>query len=290
MTDKHDVIANAVSLTEEGTSHFAKVGPLNLHYHEAGEGEPLLMLHGAGPGAGGWSNYRRNIDHFAANRRVIVPDMLGFARSDKPTEIEGGMFAFHTKAVVDLLDSLGIDQVDLIGNSMGGGIGIKLALDHPERVRRLVLMGPATFMPMLSPGPSEGMKRIFEYYEAPGPSFEKLKAFLHVMVYNPADLTDDLIQERYQASIHPDLIANPPLSRTRKVVIEPIWKDLAGVAQRTLLIWGRDDRTIQLDNAFLPLKLMQDVRLHVFGNCGHWAQWEKADEFNRLVTDFLAAE
>ncbi|MEA2678671.1 MAG: 4,5:9,10-diseco-3-hydroxy-5,9,17-trioxoandrosta(10),2-diene-4-oate hydrolase, partial [Candidatus Binataceae bacterium] len=119
---------------------------------------------------------------------------------------------------------------------------------------------------------------------------EKLRNFLNVMVYDPSQLTDQLIKERYQASIQPDLVANPIISRSSGFVPEPLWKDVAKIKQKTLLVWGRDDRTVTLDNAWLLLNQLPDVRLHVFGKCGHWAQWEKAAEFNRLVTDFLISE
>jgi 4,5:9,10-diseco-3-hydroxy-5,9,17-trioxoandrosta-1(10),2-diene-4-oate hydrolase len=274
-------------LTEEGTSKFAQAGPLKLHYHEAGKGPVLIMIHGGGPGAGGWSNYRRNVEHFAERFRVILPDLPGFAKSDKP-KIEGGLLGFMAKAIHDLMDALDIPRANFVGNSLGGGTTFKFALDYPDRAQRLVLMG-APGLAVFTPQPAEGIKHLLEYYEAPGPSMEKLRAFLNVMVYDGSQLTDQLIKERYAASIQPDLIANPILSRSRPIMPEPLWKEFAKIKHKTLLIWGRDDRTVTLDNSFLMLNQLPDVRLHVFGKCGHWAQWEKAPEFNRLVVDFLTA-
>ena len=274
-------------LTEEATSKFIQAGPLKLHYHEAGKGPALIMIHGGGPGAGGWSNYRRNVDHFAEHFRVILPDLPGFAKSDKP-KIDSGLLGFMAKAIVGLMEALDIPRANFIGNSLGGGTTLKFALDYPDRAQRLVLMG-APGLAVFTPQPAEGIKHLLEYYEAPGPSMEKLRAFLNVMVYDGPQLTDQLIKERYAASIQPDLIANPILSRSRPIMPEPLWKDFAKIKHKTLLIWGRDDRTVTLDNSFLMLNQLQDVRLHVFGKCGHWAQWEKAPEFNRLVVDFLTA-
>ncbi len=274
-------------LTEERTSKFVQAGPLKLHYHEAGKGPALIMIHGGGPGAGGWSNYRRNVDHFAERFRIIVPDLPGFAKSDKP-KLEGGVFTFMAKAMHDLMNGLDIARASFIGNSLGGGTTLKFALDYPDRAERIVLMG-APGLPVFTPQPAEGIKYLLDYYEKPGPSMEKLRNFLNVMVYDGSQLTDQLIKERYEASIQPDLIANPVISRSRPFVPEPIWKDFAKIKQKALLIWGRDDRTVTLDNAWLMLNQIPDVRLHVFGKCGHWAQWEKAPEFNRLVTDFLTA-
>jgi len=145
-------------------------------------------------------------------------------------------------------------------------------------------------LPIFTPQPSEGIKHLMAYYEKPGPSMEKLRNFLNVMVYDGSQLTDQLIKERYEASIQPDLVANPLISRSRPMVPEPLWKDFSKIKNKTLLIWGRDDRTVTLDHSFMLLNQLQDVRLHVFGKCGHWAQWEKAAEFNRLVADFLSGE
>ncbi|HUA34682.1 MAG TPA: alpha/beta fold hydrolase [Candidatus Binataceae bacterium] len=276
-------------LTEEGTSKFVQAGPLKLHYHEAGKGPVLIMIHGGGPGAGGWSNYRRNIDFFAEHFRVIAPDLPGFAKSDKP-KMEGGMFAFFSKSIRDLMDALDIPRASFIGNSLGGGTTVKLALDSPDRADKLVMMGAGGSLPIFTPVPSEGIKHLISYYMPPGPSIEKLKAFLNVMVYDSSQLTDELIKERFAASTQPEILANPIFSPSRPVLPEPLWQSLNNLRQKTLLIWGRDDRTITLDNAFIMLNQIPDVRLHVFGRCGHWAQWEKAAEFNRLVLDFLTNE
>lgn len=275
-----------MSLREESTSRYVQAGPWRIHYNEAGAGEPVICIHGGGPGASGWSNYRRNIDALAQHFRTILIDLPGYGKSDK-VPIEGGRFTFYARAVREFMDALGIERAHFIGNSLGGGTTLKFALDYPERAGRLVLMGPAGMVAPFAPQPSEGLKMLWSYYDPPGPSFEKLRAFVDVMVYDPAQITDDLLRERYEASIQPEVVANPPLGRAAAGAIEELWRELPKVRQPTLLIWGRDDRVVPFDNAFIMLRLMPDVRLHVFGNCGHWAQWEHAEEFNRLVIDFL---
>ena len=275
-------------LTEEGTSKFIKAGDLKLHYHEAGSGPALIMVHGGGPGAGGWSNYRRNVDHFAQHYRVILPDLPGFAKSDKPA-VEGGLLTFMARAIKGLLDALDIHRAHLVGNSLGGATTMKFALDYPDRIQRIVLMG-APALALFTPQPSEGIKHLMGYYAPPGPSMEKLRNFLNVMVYDGSQLTDQLIKERYEASIQPDLVANPILSPRNLAVLEPVWKDVGNIKHKTLIVWGRDDRTVTLDHSFFLLNQLENVRLHVFSKCDHWAQWEKAAEFNRLVSDFLSGE
>ena len=181
-----------MALTEEVTSRFVQAGPLKLHYHEAGRGPALIMIHGGGPGAGGWSNYRRNVDHFAEHFRVILPDLPGFAKSDKP-KVEGGLLTFMAKAIKDLMGALDIQHAHFVGNSLGGGTTIKFALDYPDQIQRMVLMG-APGLPIFTPQPSEGIKHLMAYYEKPGPSMEKLRNFLNVMVYDGSQLTDQLIK------------------------------------------------------------------------------------------------
>lgn len=272
---------------KENSSRSVKVQDLDIHYHEAGEGPVLLFIHGSGPGATGWSNFQKNLGHFAEHFRVIAADLPNFGKSTKLSVPIDRVWSYYAEVMLGLLSALGIDKADLVGNSLGGGIALKMAMDQPERIRRLVLMGAGGSLPILTPTPSEGIKHLLDYYEHPGPSREKLRNFLDVMVYDTSELTDELIEERFHASNDPAIAANPLFSRTRLPSGEALFPKLPSVAQKTLLIWGRDDRTVTLDNAFLLLKLLPDVRLHVFGKCGHWAQWEKAQEFNTLVSDFL---
>jgi len=184
------------SLSEEATSRYLQAGGLRIHYHEAGWGYPLICIHGGGPGASGWSNYQRNIGALSQHFRTILIDLPGYGRSDKKLQLEGGRFAFYAKVVRDFMDALGIQRAHFIGNSLGGGTALKFALEFPQRAHRLVLMGPAGGLSPFSPQPPEGMKVLWSYYDPPGPSLEKLRAFLEVMVYDPSQLTEELVQER----------------------------------------------------------------------------------------------
>lgn len=276
-----------MALSKTASSKTIQVGSLRLHYHEAGQGPVLLFIHGSGPGATGWSNFQRNLEHFAQRYRVIAVDLPNFGQSTKLSVPIERVFSYYAETMIDFLAALGIEKADVIGNSLGGAIAIKMALDRPELVERMVLMGAGGGVPIFTPGPSEGIKHLIDYYEAPGPTREKLRNFLDVMVYDSSELTDALIEERFASSTDPEIAANPLFSRGRMPGSEPLFIRLGELRQKTLLIWGRDDRTVTMDNAFIMLKLIPDVRLHVFGRCGHWAQWEKADEFNRLVEGFL---
>ncbi len=280
-----------MALTAEGTSKFVTAGGHKIHYHEAGRADApaVMLLHGGGPGASAWANYQKNIDAFAENYRVIMPDFLGFAQSDKP-KFKGEIFKMLADSTRHVMDAIGVKSAHLVGNSLGGGTAIRLALDTPDRCDRLVVMGPGGSLPMLTPVPSEGIKHIFNYYEGEGPTKDKLTKFLDCMVYDRSAITDALFNMRFEASNQPELKANPMLSPRSEGTLGPLWKEFDRISQRTLVIWGRDDRTVLLDNAWMMLNQIPDVRLHVFGKTGHWAQWERAEEFNKLVLGFFAAK
>ena len=156
-----------VAYDRESTRRSAKAGDLTLNYYEAGEstdaiggGLPLIMLHGGGPGASAWSNFGQALPGFAANFRTLLVDQPGFGQSDKPAVV-GNYFRFSSDAVVQLMDELGIEKAHILGNSLGGGTATRLALSHPDRVARLVLMGPGGLsLNLFHADPTEGVKRL----------------------------------------------------------------------------------------------------------------------------------
>jgi 4,5:9,10-diseco-3-hydroxy-5,9,17-trioxoandrosta-1(10),2-diene-4-oate hydrolase len=276
-----------MTLESETSREITTASGIRIHYHDLGTGDPLVLIHGGGPGAYGWSNYSRNIEHFAKTHRTITVDLPGYGRSDKKTA-DASIYEFLSEAILGVLDALGIAKASFIGNSLGGGTSLKLALRHPDRVDRLILMGAGGGLPVFSTV-SEGIRHIAAYYLGDGPSFAKLKAFVQYMVHDPLAVTDEMIEARYQVSRHPETVASPPLKGLGMHPGDHLWRDrLELLTHKTLLVWGREDRTITLDNAFVFLRAIPNAELHVFPHCGHWAQWEKADDFNTLVSDFLA--
>jgi 4,5:9,10-diseco-3-hydroxy-5,9,17-trioxoandrosta-1(10),2-diene-4-oate hydrolase len=237
---------------------------------------------------------RRRARH--APRRRPGRDQLEqqFGLSDKP-EIDEQFLTYSARAVRNLLDELGIERAHFVGNSLGGGASLKFALEYPERADRLVLMGPGgAFAPVLSPAPSEGLKLLFGFLQPPGPSREKLEAFVRIMVYDQSIVTPELIEERYKAATDPATLRG--MQNFMKVAVGAtpeqvregeLWRELSRIEHPTLMTWGRDDRVLPLDGAFFALHQMPNARLHVFPRCGHWAQLEHRQEFDRLVIDFL---
>jgi 4,5:9,10-diseco-3-hydroxy-5,9,17-trioxoandrosta-1(10),2-diene-4-oate hydrolase len=271
------------------------VGGFRLHFYEAGDGPPVVMLHGGGPGASAWGNFGRNLPVFAEHYRTLLVDQPGFGDSDRP-EITTQYFIFSADALLGLLDKLGIERAHLVGNSLGGGTAVRFALRHPDRAGRLVLMAPGGLnLNVFSPDPTEGIKRLYAFAAPPGPSKEKLADFLRTLVFDPSMITDELVDERLQHASAPESLramASMGASFTRPETFEEglLWREVYRLRQRVLLIWGREDRVNPLDGALAALKLIPRAELHVFGRCGHWAQLERFDEFNRLTMDFLGGK
>ncbi|MEU5263231.1 4,5:9,10-diseco-3-hydroxy-5,9,17-trioxoandrosta-1(10),2-diene-4-oate hydrolase [Amycolatopsis sp. NPDC021455] len=273
---------------------YVQAGSLKLHYHEAGaeHAETVILLHGGGPGASAWSNFGRNLPEFAKHYRTIAVDQPGFGRSDKPTE-HPQYFRHSADAVAGLMDALGIERAHFVGNSLGGGAAVRFALNHGKRAGRLVLMGPGGLsVNLFAPDPTEGVKNLGRF--AAKPSRERMEAFLRVMVHDQNLITDELIDERFAAANTPESLAAMRamgMSFAQPDTYEEgmLWREAHRLRQRVLLIWGREDRVNPLDGALVALKTIPRAQLHVFGGCGHWAQLEKFDEFNRLALDFLGS-
>ena len=286
------------AITKESARRSAKAGDLTLSYFEAGEptevggGLPLVMLHGGGPGASAWSNFGSCLPTFAEQFRTLLVDQPGFGDSDKP-EVQGHFFTFAADALRALLDELGIERVHLLGNSLGGGTAVRFALKYPKRVGRLVLMGPGGLsLNIFSPDPTEGIKRLYEFGAPPGPSKEKLEAFIRTMVVDQSLVTDELVEERFAHATAPgaaEAMASMGASFAKPETYEEgfLWREAYKLRQPVLLTWGREDRVNPLDGALAALKLIPKASLHVFPNCGHWAQIEAAEEFFAVVSAYL---
>ncbi|WCT72164.1 alpha/beta fold hydrolase [Sphingomonas naphthae] len=276
-------------VSERPPVNIVEVLSAKIAYHDVGEGDAVIMIHGGGPGATGYSNYSRNIGPLSQSNRVIVIDLPGYGGSEN-REIEGSIFDVLSAVVIGLMDALGIAKASIVGNSLGGGTALRTAIDHPDRVSKLVLMGPGGGLAVHSNFPTPGLMAMFTYYLGDGPSEKKLRGIIKELVYDPSLITEELFQQRLEASMRPDVVANPPLKQRKgpSAMRDDLWREpLYKVKQPVLIIWGREDRVLPIDAAFVYQKSLPNAELHVFPKCGHWAQWEKADQFNTLVGQFL---
>jgi len=288
-----------------GAGHLLDLAGLPLHYHDSGasaaaappgtgrgDADTVVLLHGGGPGVSAWSNFGPNLPVFAKRFRTIMMDMPGYGQS-AARPVTGHFFTVAADTLAGLLDHLGVAKVHLVGNSLGGGASLRFALNYPDRVGRLVLMGPGGLtLNVFAPDPTEGVRRLMEFGAPPGPSRDKMEAFLRTMVYDQRLITDDLIDERFERARQPEalaaMIAMGGSFFGEHAEDGMLWREAHRVRHETLLIWGREDRVNPLDGALIALKQLRRAQLHVFGGCGHWAQLEKFDEFNDLTLRFLA--
>jgi 4,5:9,10-diseco-3-hydroxy-5,9,17-trioxoandrosta-1(10),2-diene-4-oate hydrolase len=271
---------------KEPEGKFAQAGNLKIHYHEFGSGYPLICIHGAGPGATGWSNFKGNVEDLAKHFRTILIDMPQYGRSDKPV-IKASRQSFLANSIRDFMDCLGIKKAHIIGNSMGGQAGLKLAIDYPDKVDRLVVIGSGAIKAgsIFQPMPLEAIRNIGNYYKGEGPTPAKMRQVLESLVYDRSFVTDGLVQERFEASNDPELIEI--FGKQPAGPQDDLYADLPNLKAKTLIVWGQDDRAGALDVGLLMLRRIPDARMCIFSKCGHWAHVEHRDEFDRMVIQFF---
>lgn len=258
-------------------------GDIQTNYHDVGTGEPVLLLHGSGPGVSAWANWRLTIQALQHDYRLLAPDFAGFGYSVFP---ENTHFSrdLWLQQIVDFLDALGLDKVSVIGNSFGGSMALALAIYHPERVNKLILMGSVGVPFELT----DGLDKVWGYT----PSFENMQAIMKIFAYNQNLVGDDLVNMRYLASTKPDTRAAYermfPAPRQQWVeAMSHSEQDIRSIAHPTLMVHGRDDRVIPLSTSLTMLDWIEHSQLHIFSQCGHWTQIEHASHFTQIVDVFL---
>jgi pimeloyl-ACP methyl ester carboxylesterase len=267
------------------TGEYVEVEGLRTFYIRRGSGGPLVLVHGASPGACATVNWGDNIEFFAeAGFTVYAFDQPGFGRSDNPTDYSMEFRVRHARAFID---AMGVDGYALMGNSQGSYIAARTALDDP-RVERLVLVSSGTLAP---PGSAESREMAREHAKRLGnytPSLENMRALTMQTLFNPERVREELVQERYAMSIGKNLEASAQ-RRAAGQTVRPIWEELKQLTPPVLIVWGANDSGAALDRSLLLFKCIPGAELHIFDRCGHWVQWDQAARFNTLVRDFLLA-
>jgi 2-hydroxymuconate-semialdehyde hydrolase len=254
-------------------------------FHDAGEGPPLLLLHGSGPGVSAWSNWRPVYPELSRRFRVIAPDQVGFNRSQPPGEVRYGR-ALWTDHALALLDELGVERCSVIGNSMGGAIALSMAVARPERIDRIVVMGT---MGVAMELPS-GLAQVWGY----DPSPEAMRAIIELFAYDQSIVTDELVGMRYSASAEPTvrdafaaMFPEPRQSGVDDLALTDA--ELAAIEHPVLLAHGYHDRIVPFRASSLPLMdLLPNAQLHAFGASGHWVMIEQTRAFTAAVLAFLS--
>ena len=262
----------------------ADANGIKTNYLEAGKGDPVVLIHGSGPGVTSYANWRLVLPALAENFRVVAPDMVGFGFSERPANIEYGVQTWADQ-VVGLMDTLELPTAHMVGNSFGGAIALRIATQHPDRVGKLVLMGS-----MGVPFPiTEGLERVWGYE----PSFENMRKVLDVFAYSRDLVNDELAEVRYRGSIQPgfqeSFAAMFPAPRQRWVeaMCTPE-DDIRRLPHRTLIVHGREDQVIPVQTSLRLMELIDNADLSVFSHCGHWSMIERTEDFNRSVSEFFS--
>lgn len=285
-------IMTTASATNAMIERTVRLGARQIHLTEAGKGSAVLMLHGGGPGASGMSSFSRNVSALAQYFRVLVPDLPGYGKSTKGLDHQDP-FGDLAASMFRLLDEIGVQRAHVAGNSLGGGCALRMALERPANVGRLVLMAPGGVDTTRSL-PTVGLKRLLNYYKGEGPTLKKLATSIRDdLVYDGEGISESMIRERYQSSIDPEVVANPPLLRPKRI---PQFKNidftrdnrLASVQNHTLVLWGTEDKVNRTSGASSLQRRMPNCDVHLFSKTGHWVQWERANEFNAMALSFLS--
>ncbi|ODQ84204.1 hypothetical protein BHQ17_27945 [Mycolicibacterium holsaticum] len=268
--------------------HFIDAGEIETHYWESGSGSPLVLIHGGGAGADAWGNWAPLMATFASQFRTIALDMVGFGRSRVRGNSDGFEYSqdarvSHLKA---FLDAVGLEQVSLIGNSMGGATALGLAMTEPARVKTLVLMGSAGLNRAFSPQ----LQTILNYRE---PNRDDMARIVGALTHESFVPADDLVDYRYKLTCDP--VVMDAYRRTMAWVREHgglhyAEDDIASVSVPTLVVSGREDAVVPLLESVRFHQLIEESRLYAIPRCGHWAMIEHPAEFARVSLDFLLSQ
>ena len=260
-----------------------KTGDFLTNYHDLGEGYPLVFLHGSGPGVTAWANWNKVFPLMKDHFRIIAPDMAGFGFTER---VKGSVYNMNNwvQQTIDLLDALGLEKVNLVGNSFGGALALSLAIKYPERINKLALMGsmgvsfPITY----------GLDRVWGYQ----PSEANMEELLEIFTYDHSFATKELVKTRYQSSIQEgfqesfsSMFPAPRQNSVENMAANENY--IRNIPHETLIIHGREDRVIPLETSLKLIKLIDKAQLHIFSHCGHWTQIEFTEEFVNLLLGFF---
>jgi 2-hydroxymuconate-semialdehyde hydrolase len=273
----------AMSQAEIGQSIIS--AGITTNYHDLGDGQPLLLIHGSGPGVSSWVNWSHNIPVLSQHFRTIAPDLLGFGYTAHPTEPVTEK-AVWVRQIIGLLDALKIDKASVIGNSFGGAIALALMVAHPDRIERAVLMGSVGLKATITPS--------LDFLWGYTPSLENMRKAIGLLAYDDRRITDELVRMRYEASARAEAYQSynatfGQVPRQRGLdMLSCTDAEIAAIAHEVLILHGAFDKVIPLATSIRLHELIRHSDLHSFSGCGHWVQIERAASFNRLVSQFIS--
>lgn len=263
--------------------HFIEANGIRTFYVKAGSGFPVVLFHGAAPGASAQINWQLNIEPLAAaGFTVYAYDQAGYGRSDNPDDLSIEYRVGHARSFIDALK---LDRYHVLGNSVGGYIAARLALED-ERVSRFVTTTSGTLAPKGSAASAalgqHHAKELRDYV----PGLENMRALTFGTLHRKELVSDELVRARHEMSIG----KNQDASERRKVAAppRPLFDELRQLRKRSLLLWGAQDSGVTVERGILLFELIPNCEFHLFDQCAHWVQWDQADRFNTVVAGFLS--
>lgn len=260
------------------------IGDCNVNYLDHGEGEAVILLHGSGPGVTAYANWRLLIPTLSTSYRVLAPDVVGFGYTEHPENFEYTLDNW-VDFTIRFMDALKIEKASFVGNSFGGALSLAIAIKHPNRVNRFVMMGAAGIHFEMT----EGLRKVWGYQ----PSFENMRELMNTFAHRGDLISDEIVESRYQASMRPNyqeayeqLFPEPMQEKLDALCLPESL--IQAVENPALVIHGKEDVIVPMDCSIRAHKLLKNSDLHVYGNCGHWTQFERAVEFGALVHSFLS--
>ena len=252
------------------------------HYHELGEGTPILFLHGSGTGVTAAANWWLNLPALSEQGRCIAIDSIGYGQSVVARGTEYGIkeWVRHAGRV---LDALGIEKTWIVGNSLGGWLAFQFAIDFPERLLGIVSMGTG----------GAKLTGALAGHSNPNLTEAGIRKTLELFVVDKSLVTDELVSLRYQSALNDtasDRLAEVVAARDRDRTELPLDFDvLSRLDVPVLLIHGVQDVVIPVSRTWELLNVIPNADVHIFSQCGHWSQVERAEEFNTVITQYLSA-
>lgn len=253
-----------------------------IHLYDQGEGHPVVFLHGSGSGASGHSNFKGNYPFLVENGyRVIVPDLIGYGYSDKPDDVEYPL-DFFVECVKQALDQVGVSKCSLIGNSLGGAIALKFALDYPDQVVSLNLMAPGGIENQPDYFTMPGMQILKQIFTQGNVDKESLRQFItEGLVYNQSVVDDELVDERW------DIYQKQNDQCLKTMRVPNLAERLPEIQAPSIVFWGMNEQMMPETGIQTLAKGLKNTRVVLISECGHWAMAEHKDLFNRYTLDFL---
>ncbi|MBM7609390.1 2-hydroxymuconate-semialdehyde hydrolase [Lysinibacillus composti] len=279
-----------VNVTSQITSELIKTEDFETFLNRSGEGneETILFLHGSGPGVTSIANWHAALTDAGETFHCLAPDLYGFANSshpDEPLKNRQQWMDQWVKQIIQLLDHLGVEKAHLVGNSLGCSVALELLIEYPERVNKVVLMGPGG-----TPNTkiSYELARAKNFYD--NPSKKKLQQIMSWFVYDAEKMwptIEAVTDSRYENAMRPEVRrSNDSIFSTVAVPVPTV--ALNRIENEVLLVHGLNDKVCSIESSYYLLEHLKNAHLHVFGQCGHWTQLEEKDRFNHLIQEFFS--